>query len=245
MKRTSESSFYKAKKQKTFAQQRSEAQARRIKRIIGVENKYYDAAVGFNAPASQDWSATEAMSTDEPRIIAGDDINQRNGRKISLTRVMFRGNITFTPQINDTAVRGAASGRLILVRNLNPNAVSTATQGEEVMGLSGGAFANVPTAIAGFQNTTTFGRYKIVDDQQLNFSVTAAVNNATGTTVSNTWEEKAVTLHYRPKKPIIIEYSATGSVTPNVNSFQILFNMDSIIGTPSLQGIIRFYYTDV
>jgi len=246
MKRTSEKSFYKAKRQKTFSQQRADTQAaRRIKRLIGVESKYFDEAVGFNAPASSDWSATEALASDGPLIAAGDDINQRNGRKIQLSRVQFRGNVTFTPVTGDTAVRGAASGRIVLVRNLNPNASATPAQGEDIMGTAaGGAWGNVPLALSSFAKTTGFGRFKIVDDQQLNFSVTASVNNNAGTTVSSSWEEKAITLSYRPKKPIVIEYSSTGAATPNTNSFNILFNMDSVQGTPSLQGILRYYYTD-
>jgi len=249
MKRSSAGTYpsYKqaVKRQKTFSQQRADTQAaRRIKRLIGVESKYYDVPVGFNAPASSDWSATEALAADEPQIAAGDDIYQRNGRKVLLSRVQFRGNVTFTPVVGDTAVRGAASGRIVLVRNLNPNGVSTSTQGEDVMGTAaGGAFSNVPTAIAGFAKTTGFGRFKIVDDQQLNFSVTASVNNNAGTTVSSAWEEKAITLSYRPKKPIEVQFGAV-SGTPNTNSFNILFNMDSVQGTPSLQGIIRFYFTD-
>jgi len=246
MKRTTEQSFYKPKRQKTYSQQRADTQAaRRIKRLIGVESKYYDTPVGFNVPASSDWSATEALAADEPLIAAGDDIYQRNGRKILLSRVMFRGNVTFTPVTGDTAVRGAASGRIVLVRNINPNGVATATQGEDVMGTAaGGAFANVPTAIAGFAKSTGFGRFKIVDDQQLNFSVTASVNNNAGTTVSSAWEEKAVTLSYRPKKPIELQFPTSSAGTPTTNSFNILINMDSTQGTPSLQGIIRFYFTD-
>jgi len=250
MKRSSAGTYpsYKqaVKRQKTFSQQRADTQAaRRIKRLIGVESKYFDTSVGFDAVASSDWSGTEAMTVEAPQIAAGDDINNRNGRKILLSRVQFRGNIVFTPVTGDTATRGAASGRIVLVRNLNPNGVSTATQGEDVMGTAaGGAWGNVPLAICAFAKTTGFGRFKIVDDQQLNFSVTASVNNNAGTTVSSTWEEKCITLSYRPKKPIVMEFPTSSAGSPTTNSFQILFNMDSTQGTPSLQGILRFYYTD-
>lgn len=217
----------------------------KIARQLGVETKYFDVAVGFNLPATTDWASTEAIAGDAPQIPQGDDIVQRNGRKIQLSRVQFRGTLQ-TSKVN---VSGSGATieppicRVILVRNLQPNAGSTS--GEEVMGLNGGAAANTTIATHLFQGVQSFGRYKLVDDVLIPLQVTTIGPAAAG---AEDWlyiEEKSFELHYRPKEPLIVEYAGTATAPPNTNSFNILANCQVAGGTPSLQGVLRFYYTDV
>ena len=61
-----------------------QTQVRRIAQALGVENKYFDVAVGFNIPATVDWASTE-VGADMPQIPIGDDQGQREGRKVLLT----------------------------------------------------------------------------------------------------------------------------------------------------------------
>lgn len=217
-------------------------QVRQIARALGVENKYFDVPVGFPIPATVDWASTE-VGADMPQIPQGDDQSQREGRKVQLTRVDFRGTVMTAALTGQTAVPGPNTVRVVLVRNLQPNGVSM--NGEDVMGLNGGAAGNPSVAIHMFQSTVSFERAKIVDDVMLNLDASVAVNNAGATTVSAASVERSIRLTYRPKKPIRIFYAGSATAIPNTNSFNILANAEAVQYVPTLQGVIRFYYTDV
>jgi hypothetical protein len=216
-------------------------QVRKIARALGVENKYFDVPVGFNIPATVDWASTE-VGADMPQIPLGDDITQRQGRKVLLSRVDFRGTVMSTALTAQNAVPGPNTVRVVLVRNMQPNGVSM--NGEDVMGLNGAAAANSSVATHMFQNIVSFGRAKIVDDVMVNLDATVAVNNASATTVSCASVERSIRLTYRPKKPITINYASSSTAVPNTNSFNILVNAEAVQYVPNLQGVIRFYYTD-
>lgn len=211
-------------------------------RALGVERKYFDVAVGFNVVVSVDWSSSE-VGADMPQIPQGDDQGQREGRKVSLTRVAFRGSLVSTPQGSASAVAGASPVRVVLVRNLQPNGVSM--NGEDVMGLNGAAAGSSVIAVHMFQSTVSFDRAKIVDDIMCYQEATAAVNNASATTVSSSFKEMPIALTYRPKKPITIQWASNATAIPTHNSFNILANCENAASTPSIQGVMRFYYTDV
>lgn len=219
-----------------------QTQVRRIAQALGVENKYFDVAVGFNIPATVDWASTE-VGADMPQIPIGDDQGQREGRKVLLTRVDFRGTVMTNALTGQTAVPGPNTVRVVLVRNMQPNGVSM--NGEDVMGLNGGAAGNSSVATHMFQSTTSFGRAKIVDDVLLNLDATVAVNNNGATTVSCASVERSIRLSYRPKKPIAVKWASQSTSVPNTNSFNILCNAEAVQYVPNLQGVIRFYYTDV
>lgn len=116
--------------------------------------------------------------------------------------------------------------------------------GEDVMGLNGGAAGNSSVATHMFQSITSFGRAKIVDDVIVNLDTTVAVNNASATTVSAASVDRSIRLTYRPKKPITINYAGSATAIPNTNSFNILANAEAVQFVPNLQGVMRFYYTD-
>jgi len=216
-------------------------QVRQIARALGVENKYFDVAVGFVIPATVDFSGSE-VGADMPQIPIGDDITQRQGRKVLLSRVDFRGTVMTSALTGQTAVPGPNTVRLVLVRNLQPNGVSM--NGEDVMGLNGGAAGNTSVAIHMYQSIVSFGRAKIVDEAMVNLDATVAVNNNGATTVSCASIERSVRLSYRPKKPITINWAGSATAIPNTNSFNILANAEAVQYVPTLQGVMRFYYTD-
>jgi len=216
-------------------------QVRKIARALGVENKYFDVAVGFPVPATVDWASTE-VGADMPQIPIGDDITSRQGRKVLLSRVDFRGTVMTAALTGQNALQGPNTVRVVLVRNMQPNGVSM--NGEDVMGLNGGAAGNTSVAIHMYQSVVSFGRAKIVDDQLVNLDVNAAVNNASAGTVSVAAVERSVRLSYRPKKPITINWASSPTAIPNTNSFNILVNAEAVQYVPTLQGVIRFYYTD-
>jgi len=216
-------------------------QVRKIARALGVENKYFDVAVGFPVPATIDWASTE-VGADMPQIPIGDDITSRQGRKVLLSRVDFRGTVMTAALTGQNALQGPNTVRVILVRNMQPNGVSM--NGEDVMGLNGGAAANTSVAIHLRQSTVSFGRAKIVDSTYINLDVTAAVNNAGAATVSAASVERSFSMNYRPKKPIPIQYAGSSTAIPNTNSFNILCNAEAVQWGPNIQGVMRFYYTD-
>lgn len=218
-----------------------QTQVRKIQRALGVENKYFDVPIGFTVPATNDWSSTE-VGADMPQIPQGDDISQRNGRKILLTRVWANLTMMTAPLTGQTALVGPNTVRAVLVRNFQPNGVSM--NGEDVMGLNGGTAANTSVAIHMLQSTVSFGRAKIVDSKFINLDVTAAVNNAGATTVSAASVERSFTLSYTPKKPIPVNYASSSTAIPNTNSFNILVNAEAVQWGPNIQGVMRFYYTD-
>lgn len=216
-------------------------QIRRMKQLMGVEPKYFDVAVGFTIPASNDWASTE-VGADMPQIPEGDDIQSRNGRRISLTRVKFRGTVMTSALTGQNTVPAPNTVRVVLVRNLAPKGVSV--NGEDMLALNSGAAGNTSVAIHMFQSPASFGYAKIVDDIMLNLDASVAVNNASATTVSCASVEKSFSLSYTPKKPITIQYAGSGTAIPNTNSFNILANAEAVQYVPNLQGVIRFYFTD-
>ena len=71
----------------------------------------------------------------------------------------------------------------------------------------------------------------------LDLDVTAAVNNASATTVSASAKQISFKLNYRPKKPIVIEYAGSATAIPNTNSFNIIALCEATTFTPSIAGV--------
>lgn len=208
---------------------------------VGVERKYYDVECGTSIPANITWtlaSNTLATNFNEPRVLQGDDLYQRNGRKILVDRVQVKGNI-FT----STATLGAAVAAPTTVRLVLYHQYGNETPTNIIAKADNTAFANTASALGGFASPQIFGNGKIVADETFHLDPGAAANNAAATSVSSTSNEKTVEFSYRPKKPIEIYYQPAASL-PN-KYFTLLGNAESVTGyTPSFNGVIRFYYTD-
>ena len=245
MKRTYENGHTKKQYAKRTKQQSTPNRSARraLARTLGVEQKYFDVAVGFVVPSTVDWQNT-AIGVDMPQLVQGDDIVNRNGRKVQLNKVVFKGTMMSNVVVAGSSVTPPNTVRVVLVLNKQPNALTT-TLGQDVMGLNGAAAANTSVAIHMFQGIQSFGRFKVVDDILINLDATAAVNNAAATSVSAVAQEKSFTLSYRPKKPLIIEYAGTATTFPNTNAFNILCNAENTAYGANLQGVCRFYFTDV
>ena len=181
---------------------------RQLKSALGIEPKYFDITVGAPIPASVTYGTLTA-SLYNPQILLGDDVFNRNGKKITLNRVTFRGSIFTTPISGQSSVGPSSVARIILWRNDVPSLPN------DFIGMADGtAFPNIPAALGGFQSPNANGYGKIVDDQTVVLSPTASVNNAAGTTVSTVATEVPIVLSYSPKKPITLNYQAA-SVSPN------------------------------
>lgn len=222
---------------------------KQIRTAVGVESKYWDSPIGFNSPAATDWTATHAISMDMPSIAAGDDIYQRNGKKIILSKIVFRGRITTTPSTIQTVTQGAIGCRVVLISNCKTTQTlnNSTTSGVEVFGqyATTATPANVQVGIATFFNPAYFGKYKVLKDKMININPAAAVNNASASTVSQTWNEAWFKMTYKvPGGGQVLDFFDTTGVSPVNMGYNILFNSDTATGTPSLQGVVRFYFTD-
>jgi hypothetical protein len=211
---------------------------RQLKSAMGIEPKYFDVTVGAAFTAGLAFSNLTA-SLYNPQILLGDEVYQRNGRKITLNRVTFRGSIFTTPTTAQTSVSPSIVCRVFLWRNDVPGVPNNI-----VAMADGTAFPNTPAALGGFQSPNANGYGKIVDDQTVVLSPTAAVNNNGATTVSTAATEVPIMLSYSPKKPMTLNYQAA-AVSPDPDKYFTIYGLaDSLTYAPSLNGIMRFYYTD-
>jgi len=241
MKRTTEG-YGPAKRVKT--QQKVYYPRKRQQKLLSTESKYFDVGISFSMPVSTQWVSTNALANDAPQVVQGDDIVNRNGRKISLYKVMFKGFIQSNPATATTAVPISPSCRVLLVRNIT-GANSGVVNGDLVMGLNGGVAASNAQALGLHQSVSSFGRFKIVDDVRASLQVSAAVNNASATTVSAVCQDVPLTLKYRPKQPISLEYAGTATASPVTNGFNIIAACDDVTYVPQVIGVLRFYFTDI
>lgn len=210
-----------------------------IKSMVGVENKYFDIEVANAIAASTNFGTLTTILAN-PEIGLGDEVYQRNGRQVLLKRVVFRGNIFTTPITGQASAAPCSSCRLVLWRNDVPSPPA----GNYLGKADNTVAASIANALGLFQSPNANGYGKIVDDKQYTIVPTVSVNNAGATTVSSSAAEIPVMLSYTPKKPIKLMYQAA-AVSPSPDKwFTILGNVDATTFQPSLNGIMRFYYTD-
>lgn len=212
-----------------------------LRSLVGVENKYFDIEVAASIPSAVAFTSL-CTQLRNPEIPLGDEVYQRNGRQILLKRVTFRGNVFTTPITGQTSAAPCSSGRLILWRN---DQLNITAGGAFPLGLADGtAAANPANALGMFQAPNANGFGKVVDDMQFTLEPTASVNNAGATTVSSTAKEVPVMLSYTPKKPMTLMYQAVAVSASPDKWFNIFGNVDATTFLPSLNGVMRFYYTD-
>lgn len=211
----------------------------KIRAAIGVENKYFDIEVASALPAATNFTSLTTFLYN-PAIVTGDEVYQRNGRQILLKKVIFRGNLFTTPTTANTSVSPCQSCRLILWRN-----DQYAAPPGGYMGLADNSVAtNSAIALGLFQSPNANGIGKAVDDQQFTIVPVAAANNAAATTVSTVAAEVPVMLSYKPKTPMKLNYQAAAVSNAPDKWFTILGVTDAATYLTSLNGVMRFYYTD-
>ena len=88
-------------------------------RQLGVEIKYFDAPIETVVTSSNDWTGSEA-GADMPQIPQGDDIFNRNGRKIQLKRVACNLTLHTTPPTAATAISAPPPFGLSWCKTSNP-----------------------------------------------------------------------------------------------------------------------------
>jgi len=222
------------------------------------ETKYFDTSFGTNGVAtSGDWTGSEVPCTNyiqsdgttlgvygDSALIpsaVGSGYGQIIGSHYRMKKLRARGVILPTLASDQADVPAAASVRLVLVQDLQPNGAQA--QGEDV-------FPDMGTAV---QDNFSFlamaggagGRFRILKDEwlMLNPAVTATDGASTN---SNVRGAAHFSWQYKPTKPIDIRIKAN-SATPTVASLSdvnIFMLAHSNYGTVALWGCARCYYED-
>lgn len=232
-----------------------------LRAIVTPETKYFD--TGINAAvtaAGTDWANTEvpcdnyvnasgtaAAYTDSALIpsAVGSGYGQVNGNRYKLKRVRVRGTVEPSGFSGQTAIGAGITGRLVLVMDTQPNGAQA--QGEDVMQDIGAAGENEFT----FQRVSNVsGRFRILKEKRFVFPVTAAVNNAAGTTVSYAYARLPFDFTYAPKVPLQVNITSANS-TPAVaglvtcNIFLLAYGGAFAGATVlNIQAASRAYYCD-
>lgn len=198
-------------------------QRKRTQQIVRprVERKYFD-SIRSGVPivaSTTDWSGCELDPTTINCLFApkqGDDIFNRQGRKVQILAIKTSGQIGVNPQVVATFADTATIVRFHLVQDCQTNGAQL--NAEDVIGSTSNG---EPTDM--FQNQAFFGRFKVLKTTKIvmqnpNLGVSGASTIQQG--LAHTWK-----MNVKFKKPVIVHYNATngGTIADVVdNSFHII-----------------------
>jgi len=208
------------------------------------ETKYFDTGIATtNIASDTTWAGSEldpaALTLFYP--VEGSDINERVGRKVTVTKIKIRGHITCAAQVNAVAGDDPSVVRLVLYIDQQTNAAQA--QGEQLMATPSQAAAT--NAIAVFQNPANFGRFKVLKDKTL----TMQNPNITwdGTNLEQHGIARPFKMNVNFRKGLAIRFNATsaGTVADIVdNSFHLIGLTNSTGLVPRITYECRVVYTD-
>lgn len=220
------------------------------------ETKYFDCGINtFMSPGGADWTDTEvpcdnyinssgtsASYTDAcllPTAI-GSSYGEVNGNRFRLKKIRVRGRVLKSTKTAQTEVATPVSVRVLLVLDTQANGVQA--QGEDIM-QDIGAQNECLYAFKRVQETS--GRFRILKDQFFTLDPATAANNASATTISQSYDSKYFSMQYQPREPMLCHIK-TGNSTPTVggcvdnNIFLLSYSTEQIV----LIGASRAYYVD-
>jgi len=199
----------------------------------GGEMKYSDSFKTMTAVAeSTNWTATEldpgtANCLFSP--VQGNDINNREGRKVHVYKIKIRGLIQRVTDTTQTAVSDDPAVRVMLVQDCQTNGVQM--QGEELMQTSE---ASTAITFTGFQNLANLGRFKVLKDKTYYPVANVAANNASATTISQASGNIPFKMTVVFKEPVMVRFNATdgGTVADIIdNSWHIIAQRSGTSGS--------------
>jgi len=140
---------------------------------ITADNHYFDAELALTAVqnSTADWTGTELDATVGAGVLAmnclfapvtGDDIQNRQGRKVFLKKLRIQGQLLVAKSANTTSARTPNIIRVIVYQDKQTN--GTQSQGEQL--ISSGTATN---CLYMFQSTANFGRFRILKDKTFTF----------------------------------------------------------------------------
>jgi len=214
-----------------------------VSRQLQVEKKYYSDTFAITAyPTAGTFGATWTNSIGlKPAVntifapLAGNDINQRIGRKCSVTSIRLRGVLRMPADV--TAAQGVSpAARILLV--VMKQAKGNIPLPAELMQADG---------IYAFVSTDHFGEFEILKDITLDLPSLATTSNTLGTFNTEGYELPWKITH-KFKKPLTVLFDrfATGTSDDiQTNNIFVMSMCSNITYSPGLGYTSRVAYTDV
>lgn len=208
------------------------------------EIKYFDSEYsGVAIPAvTSSWAGAEADPTTINGLCQpsrGDDVLNRDSRKIQVRTIRLRGYVRIPKQTNQTDEDNASFIRICLVQDKLTNGVQL--NAEDV--LSSGAASDMVLA---FQSTASFGKFKVLKDIMLDMG---DVNSTfDGTNIEQGGQIKHWSITHKFKKPITVNFNSgnAGSIADIVdNSFHVIAATNSATLAPELTYKARVGFIDI
>jgi len=204
--------------------------------MITADNHYFDAQLPTTtiAAVTGSWIGTEydttgALSLFSP--VQGDDITNRQGRKVFLKKLRLRCNISCSPQTANVTADQESLIRVIVYKDTQTNGAQA--QGEDVM-----ASGTATVALHMFQNLANLGRFVVMYDK---------IHKISQRTIDAGLQSGAAIFFKINLKPnCLINYNSgvTGTVTDVVdNSFHLIINTNNSSMVPQLEYKVRGVFT--
>jgi len=225
--------------------------------VMPTETKYFDTSFGGGLATAADWTGTEipcvnyiqsdgttvGVYTDSALIPSaiGAGYGQVNGNKYYLKRLRLKGMVTPSVGSDQADVPAAASVRILLVQDMQPQGAQA--QGESIltdMGSAAQAHFSFMAMAAG-----SGGRFRILKDKVYMLQPAAAATDGASTNSSvRTGINFKMQINF--KKPLQVQLKANSS-TPTVASLsnQNFFLLaHSTLASSVMSGCARAYYQD-
>lgn len=220
---------------KKFKQHGREFVPRTMGPFYQTEKKYFDSIKTSTALATT-WTGSELDPTDNTLFAPqeGNDIDNRNGRKVFVKTIRLRGLLTCDSQADQTATDEGSVCRLILYMDSQAN--GTQSQGEDLMG---------STNVTGFQNLANLGRFRVLKDKTYVFQNPAVTYD--GTNIEQQGLVKYVKWNITFKNPIEVNFNATngGTIADIVdNAFHVIGTCNNAELVPKIVYQCRIGYID-
>lgn len=227
-------------------------QQQRIQRMPVMESHYFDSGASSAINEGNDWSASNIEPTTYPVVgintlfapTEGDDINNRQGRKVAVYKIAIRGVITTAVLSDQADIVANPAVRLVMFMDQQPNGATAL--GNAVMGPP---FVSASPAIAfnAFQNTANFGRFRVLRDQTYMLPVVTAGTDGASTN-SLACQDVPIKMTVKFKKPIIVKFNGTngGTIADLVsNAFGLLAHKSGAGFATTITYQCRTYYKDI
>ncbi len=212
------------------------------------ESKYFDSFLDDTVitAASASWAGTEADPATALTLFLpteGSDIDNRIGRRVSVYKLAIRGIITMDGLSDQADALAMPSFRIIVYLDTQTNGAQV--QGETLMQGPGAATSELVHCT--FQNTNSFGRFRVLRDITIRPKLTERINDAvaTGSIVQDDCPFK-MTINF--KKPIVFKFNGlnAGTIGDIVdNSFHLIIHKSVNNGVHDLSYQARTYYKDL
>lgn len=194
--------------------------------VAAAENKYFDTTYPLTAlvATAANWANAECDPATKATLccpVQGSGISDRVGRKIHVTKLKIRGNVSYTLSGTLASVASMPEVRICVVQDMQTNGAQL--NAEDVMASS--ATAAVTNQILTFQNLGFFGRFRVLKDKQLSFKTGIVSNNASATTISQELATIPFKCTIKFRKPVVVHFNSTngGTVADIVdNSFHVI-----------------------